>query len=222
MQNDITHYATTRFTSKAFNPDRKIPDEIVEKLKTLLRFSPSSVNSQPWHFVLVSTQEGKEKVAKGTDRLYPFNSDSVRDASHVLVVASRLAFEDDHMLNVLEQEDKDGRFDFDKQTLKPQTHGARNLFANIHKHDLKDLQHWMDKQVYLNIGQFLLGAATLGVDVRPMEGIEIPVIDEEFDLRTKGFTTVAVLALGYHDAERDFNARTPKSRLPMEDIMTLA
>ena len=26
------------------------------------------------------------------------------------------------------------------------------------------IQHWMDKQVYLNLGQFLLGAAALGVD----------------------------------------------------------
>lgn len=220
MSLDILDIAKSRHTAKAFDPARKIAPETVDKLKGLLQFSPSSTNVQPWHFILASTPGGKDKIAKSTDRLYGFNSQSIRDASHVVVFASRLSLEEPFLLQILEQEDRDGRFDFDKETLKPQTHGARNLFANIHRHDLKDLQHWLDKQVYLNIGQFLLGAAALGVDARPMEGIEIPVLDEEFGLREKGFSSLVVVALGYHDPGADFNASTPKSRLPLGDILT--
>lgn len=98
--------------------------------------------------------------------------------------------------------------------------GARNLFINLHKHDYKDVQHWMDKQVYLNIGQFLLGVATLGIDATPMEGIEVAAIDEEFGLREKGYTSLAVVCLGYHHAEDDYNAALPKSRWGYEEILT--
>jgi len=47
-------------------------------------------------------------------------------------------------------------------------------------------------------------------------------IDEEFGLREKGFTAVGVISLGYRK-ESDFNmpSKTPKSRLPEEEIITL-
>jgi len=219
MQHDITYYAKKRHTTKAYDPNRRIPDETVEKLKELLRFSPSSTNIQPWHFVIASTQEGKARVAKATEK-YPFNRPSILNASHVVVFASRLAVDEDYLQHVLEQEDKDGRFDADKETHKPAMHGGRSLFVNLHKQDFKDVQHWMDKQVYLNLGQFLLGAAALGVDATPMEGIEIPVLDAEFGLREKGYSAVFVVPLGYHDPEQDYNASLPKSRLPYSDILT--
>ncbi|HBH45668.1 MAG TPA: oxygen-insensitive NAD(P)H nitroreductase [Hyphomonas atlantica] len=219
MEHDITYYAKKRHTTKAYDPNRRIPDETVEKLKELLRFSPSSTNIQPWHFVIASTQEGKARVAKATEK-YPFNRPSILNASHVVVFASRLAVDEDYLQHVLEQEDKDGRFDADKETHKPAMHGGRSLFVNLHKQDFKDVQHWMDKQVYLNLGQFLLGAAALGVDATPMEGIEIPVLDAEFGLREKGYSAVFVVPLGYHDPEQDYNASLPKSRLPYSDILT--
>lgn len=77
----------------------------------------------------------------------------------------------------------------------------------------------MEKQVYLNIGNFLLGVATLGIDAVPMEGIDMKALDEEFGLREKGYTAVVMVGLGYR-SESDFNANLPKSRLPKEEIFT--
>ena len=39
---DITYFAKHRHTVKAFDPDRKITAENVDKIRDLLRFSPSS------------------------------------------------------------------------------------------------------------------------------------------------------------------------------------
>jgi len=217
---DIVYFAKTRHTTKAFDPTRKIPDEKVEKIKELLRFSPSSTNAQPWHFILASSDEGKARVAKATERLFPFNAPSILNASHVVVFASRLEIPEEFLLKVLEQEDKDGRFDGDKETFKTQMHAGRSMFVNLHKQDFKDVQHWMDKQVYLNLGQFLLGVAALGIDATPMEGFEIPVMDEEFGLREKGYSSLVVVPLGYSDADKDYNAALPKSRLPYSEILT--
>ncbi|MGJ8564583.1 MAG: oxygen-insensitive NAD(P)H nitroreductase [Alphaproteobacteria bacterium] len=221
---DITHFALNRHTVKAFDPARTIDDATVEKLKTLLRFSPSSTNAQPWHFIMASTPEGKARMIKGTEGKYPFNSPSITKASHVVLFASRLEMTESHLQGVLDQEDKDGRFNAEsaeqKAERKAGMDGGRRLFMNLHKQHYKDVQHWMDKQVYLNIGQFLLGAAALGVDATPMEGIDIDAMDAEFGLRDKGFTSLVVVCLGYHDPKEDYNAALPKSRLPFSEILT--
>lgn len=220
---DITHYALSRHSAKAYDQARTIDDATVEKLKTLLRYSPSSTNAQPWHFIMASTPQGKARITKGTEGKYPFNSPSITKASHVVLFASRLEMTEGHLQAVLEQEDKDGRFEADtnerKAERKANMHGGRSMFVNLHKEHYKDVQHWMDKQVYLNIGQFLLGAAALGVDATPMEGIDIDAMDAEFGLREKGYTSLVVVCLGYHDPVEDFNAALPKSRLPFSEIL---
>jgi len=218
MKHDIIHYAKNRHTVKAYDPSKKISDEDIEKIKELLRFSASSTNAQPWHFLLVSTDEGKERVAKANEKMFPFNNPSILWSSHTVIFCSRLTIEEDHLSTVLEQEEADGRFPTKEN--KEQMDGGRKMFINLHKHDFKDVQHWMDKQVYLNIGAFLLGVSTLGIDATPMEGIDIKSIDEEFGLREKGYTSLVAVTLGYHDAEKDYNASLPKSRLPYEYILT--
>ena len=53
-----------------------------------------------------------------------------------------------------------------------------------------------------------------------MEGVDRNALDKEFGLREKGFSSLFVVTLGYSDAENDFNALLPKSRLPYSDILT--
>lgn len=219
---DITDVAKARYTAKAFDSTRRIPDADMDRVRDLLRYSPSSTNIQPWYFVIAGTEEGKARIAKAAERLYPFNVPSILNASHVVVFASRLEADKGHLERVLDKEDRDGRFDTDKDTFKAQMHAGRGMFVNLHKQDHKDVQHWMDKQVYLNLGQFLLGVAAMGIDATPMEGIETKVLDEEFGLRQKGYSSLVVVPLGYADRQSDYNRTLPKSRLSHEDILTEA
>ncbi|KAK3584114.1 hypothetical protein CHS0354_035190 [Potamilus streckersoni] len=219
MKHDIVYYAKHRHTAKAYDPNKVISAEDIEKVKELLRYSPSSTNWQPWHFILASTPEGKARIAKSTEEKYQFNRKSILNASHVVVFCSKLDADEAHMLKVWNQEDKDGRF-ADNPERKKLNYAGRTLFTNLHKQDFKDAQHWMDKQVYLNIGQFLLGVATLGIDATPMEGIDTKVLDIEFGLRAKGYSSLVVVPIGYHHEQEDFNAKLPKSRLPYSEILT--
>ncbi|TXC43693.1 nitroreductase family protein, partial [Salmonella enterica] len=41
-----------RYSTKAFDPSKKLTAEEADKIKTLLLYSPSSTNSQPWHFIV--------------------------------------------------------------------------------------------------------------------------------------------------------------------------
>ncbi|WP_338363831.1 hypothetical protein [Candidatus Xenohaliotis californiensis] len=123
-----------------------------------------------------------------------------------------------HMLKVLKQVEKDGRFVVDPEIHKSQMYMACKLFANLHKYDFKDVQYWMDKQVYLNISQFLLGIATLDTDAMSMKGIDTK-LDEEFGLREKGFSSLVVCQLGI--IIMSFNAtKLPKSHLPYLKMLT--
>lgn len=220
MNKTIMHYAATRHSTKAFDATKKISAENIENIKQLLRISPSSVNSQPWHFILASSAEAKAKIAKATETLYPFNSKSILNASHVVIFCSKTNIEDDYLLKLLEQEAKDGRFAADMESGKSKTQAGRSMFVNIHKNILKDVKFWMEKQVYLNLGAFLLGLAALGIDAVPMEGIDTDVLNEEFDLLKNNYSSLVVVPIGYHDTENDFNAILPKSRLPYSEILT--
>lgn len=209
-----------RYSTKSFDPTKKIAEEDVEQLKSLLRLSPSSVNIQPWHFVIAATEEGKQRMAKGVQGNYKFNEAKILNASHVVLFCVKTTVDEAYKDHIAEAESKAGRFP--NEQIKQMTKDGRTLFVNIHKEMLKDEQHWLEKQVYLNLGQFLLGAAALGIDACPMEGIDARILNEEFGLTEKGLTAVTAVALGYK-TESDFNdpAKTPKARLCVEEILTV-
>jgi len=59
---DIVELVRTRYTTKHYDPARRISDRDIADLMEVLRLSPSSVNSQPWHFFVTGTDEGKARV----------------------------------------------------------------------------------------------------------------------------------------------------------------
>ncbi|MBU3178617.1 oxygen-insensitive NAD(P)H nitroreductase [Clostridium estertheticum] len=215
---NLIEILNTRYSAKEFDSTKKISDEDFIKIKALLRLSASSVNAQPWHFVIANTDEGKKQISKSTQGFFNFNEAKVLEASHVVVFCSRTDMDEEYLLHVLEKEDADGRFT--EKEFKDNQHMGRSKFVNIHRDDEKDLQNWMEKQVYLNIGNLLLGVAALGIDAVPMEGFDKEVLDEELGLRKKGYTAVAIVGLGYR-SDNDFNAELPKSRLKEDEIITI-
>lgn len=67
----ITDFATQRRTTKAFDPSRKLSDEQIAEVQTLLQYAPSSTNSQPWHFIIASTDEGKNALRNPPTQAIP-------------------------------------------------------------------------------------------------------------------------------------------------------
>lgn len=215
---DIAQIALTRHTCKAYDPNRKIPADQVEQLKTLLRHSPSSVNSQPWHFIIVSSNAAKARVAKAMAHpVYSANGPKILNASHVVVCCARTALDETQITAITDQEELDGRFP--NPDGKAAQFKSRSFYVNLHRFDFRDTQHWMEKQVYLALGTLLLGAATLGIDATPIEGFDSRLLNEELGLRDKGLTSVVIAALGYRSGE-DFNAKLPKSRLPAATVIS--
>ncbi|HGM5582948.1 TPA: oxygen-insensitive NAD(P)H nitroreductase [Pseudomonas putida] len=213
---DTVTLAKRRYTTKAYDASRRIEQATIDALLEQLRHSPSSVNSQPWHFIVADSAEGKARLAKATEA-FAYNTPKILNASHVIVFATRTEMTEAHLDAVLDQEAADGRFRDDQARAGQDL--TRRSFLNLHRYDLKDAQHWMEKQTYLALGTALLGAAAHGLDATPIEGFDSKALDAELGLRARGFTSVVLLSLGYR-SEDDFNAGLSKSRLPAETVFT--
>lgn len=214
---NIAEIATTRRTCKAFDPSRKVDPAAIEQLKTLLRFAPSSVNSQPWHFIFATSAEGKEKIAATLAGRFSYNAPKVRDASCVVVLCVRRDLDENHLQALVDQEDSDGRFATPEA--RETQHNARLFYTALHRDQLNDLPRWTEKQIYIALGSLLFGAAALGVDACPMEGIDAAAIDAALGLEAQGLRCVVLTAIGY-SSEQDFNAKLPKSRLPAATVIS--
>ena len=214
---DIAQLATCRRTAKTFDPARKIPEAVFAQLRTLLRYSPSSVNSQPWHFLVAATTAGKARLARAATGSYAYNAPKIQNASHVVVLCVRTGLTEPQLAALLEQERQDGRFPLPEDQEKQRK--ARSAYVDFHRSVRADLPHWLDKQAYIALGALLFGAAALGLDACPMEGFDADLLDRELGLAARSFRPVAIVALGYRGAD-DWNAKLPKSRLPAESLFT--
>jgi nitroreductase/dihydropteridine reductase len=207
----------SRYATKIYDPKRRISKEDMSKIEALLQMSPSSVNSQPWHFIIADTDEAKKRLSKATQGGFGFNEDKILNSAAVVVFAGKNEISDEYLLTLLNKEEKDGRFL--SEDFKADQDKARKFYVNKRFYEFKDLRHWIEKQVYLNLGFFLMGVANLGLDATPMEGFNKTILDKELYLHQQGYSSVVMVALGYH-AENDFNAKLPKSRFDKKDIIT--
>ncbi len=53
-----------RKTSRAFDPNFRIPEEHYDLILEAARHAPSGANAQPWHFIVVTEPEIKEKLGQ--------------------------------------------------------------------------------------------------------------------------------------------------------------
>lgn len=187
-----------RYTTKKYNPSKKISDQQIEELKEILHLSPSSINSQPWKFSFVTDPETKEKLAE----VSWLNTQKVLDANAV-VIFSRIdnitLFE-----KQIELELPEGAVNYYKEFIKPQTE--------------EQIKSWFDRQVYLALGVFLSACAEMGIDSTPMEGIEPANYDAILD--EKDYASLMAVAIGYRDID-DFNqpSKKPKSRRDINQVI---
>jgi nitroreductase/dihydropteridine reductase len=214
---DLVRYARTRYAAKAYDPTRKIPEQQIEQLRTLMRLAPSSVNSQPWHFIVAASDAGKARIAKATHGPYAYNAPKILNASHVFVLCTRHTLSDAHIEAIIEQEVRDGRHP-DEQARRTRRETLFS-YADAHRYTRRDAQAWMEKQTYIALGILLLGAVQLELDATPIEGFDSAVLDRELSLPEQGFTSTVLVPLGYHGAD-DFNVALPKSRFPAEALFT--
>ena len=107
---NLSDLVRSRYATKAFSAERTIPAEQLSQLCDLLRFAPSSTNSQPWHFVLAQSTAGKAQVVCAAHGRFASNASKINQASLCVVFCAKTDLQDDYLEQVLQQEEHDGRF----------------------------------------------------------------------------------------------------------------
>ncbi|EOR06080.1 oxygen-insensitive NAD(P)H-dependent nitroreductase NfsB [Acinetobacter genomosp. 15BJ] len=214
---DTLATAKKRYATKAYDAEKKIPQAQFEKLLEILRFSPSSVNIQPWHFLVAESDQAKQRIASALTGNYVYNAAKVLNSSHTLVFCTRTDISAEYLEQLLQQDDASGRFK--DETAKQGQRATRSGYVEFYRNELKNLPAWMENQTYLALGQLLFAAGLEGIDATPMEGFDRELMNKEFGLAEKGLKASVIVALGYR-SDSDFNAKLPKSRLPEEVVLT--
>lgn len=208
---DFVKLSEQRFTAKKFDVNKKIPRYDVEKLKTILQLSPSSVNSQPWVFLWGTSDNSKKRVRPA---IADFNWNRIDTCSDFIVIAVRKGLDDKFQHTLLDQEIKDGRIA--NEEIAKECFESRKFFIDLRERTGQTL-NWETKQAYIAMTALLYGAASLGIDSTPIEGFDEDKMDKLLNLDNYGVHSVLVVTLGY-DAEDDHNRTRPKSRLEQSKI----
>lgn len=214
---DLLKITQTRYTTKAYDPSKKIPAEQFERLLEILRLAPSSINIQPWHFFIADHDATKQRIAKALVGTYAYNAPKVLDSSHTILFCTKADINELHLENLLNRDDLSGRFK--DESAKEGQKNTRAGYIHYYRNEKGDIQRWAENQTFIALGQMLLAAGIEGVDATPIGGFDEEMISEELQLAEQGLIPSVLLTLGYR-SENDFNAKLPKSRLPAEDIFT--
>ena len=204
----------SRYTTKHYDTTKPLTDDEVATLLEVLRQSPSSVNSQPWHFFVARTAEAKARVLPG---ILDFNQPRVTDADTVIIFAVNDQYTDADFEDRLEQETVDGRYP--NAEMRAQQDQGRRYFVGLHSKTPEELYEWSARQAYIALGFLLYAAADMGIDTTCLEGIDAGKLDEILGLKGTGLRTAVAVSLGHRSAN-DGNATRPKSRLTLDKVVT--
>jgi 3-hydroxypropanoate dehydrogenase len=180
--------------------DRPVTDDILRRLYDLMKFGPTSANSNPARILFLRTREAKQ-------RLLPALSSSNADKTMQAPVTAILAY--------------DVRFFEETPKLFPNNPAMANIFSSSPQ--LAETTAF--RNASLQGGYFILAARALGLDCGPMSGFDNAKVDAEFFTAAAGnppsFHQVKsnfLCNIGYGDAAKLF-PRNP--RLAFEEACRL-
>lgn len=197
-----------RYATKKFDPNKKIEKSLFQELEQALVLTPSSYGLQPWKFIVVSDQSKKEELAN-----HSYNQPQPKDCSHLVVISRLSKIDEGYVHRFIELTSKTRNVEPESlDTYKGMMTGFVNRSSD------EDLNHWMEKQCYIALGNLMTAAALLSVDSCPMEGFVKEKYDEILGLTEKGLSSVVVAALGYR-ADDDKYAKAKKVRHAVSDAV---
>ncbi len=217
MPHAIINDLASRYTAKRYDPTRKISAADLAVIYQALQMSPSSINSQPWKFIVVSSDEAKARLHDTFASQFQFNQPHAKAASQTILFAYNPYYTRTHYGAVVDQQISDGRA---SPAERDQQFGAFG-FVDLNTDENGYNGNWTKAQTYLALGNLMHVLARLGIDSTPMEGVDKTRIGELFAPELNGYVCEVALAIGYHHPDEDYNASLPKSRLPIEQVVSV-
>ena len=199
-----------RYATKKMNPTKTVPQDKVDRILEAVRLAPTSSGLQPFEVFVVTNPEVREKI-----KAIAWNQSQVTDGSQLLVFAAWDNYTADRINSM---------FDLTNEERGSTNEGWENYRQMLlSKYPVRsadeNFQH-AARQAYIGLGLALAAAAMEEVDSTPMEGFDNKALDEILNLGDKGLKSVAIMPLGYREADQDWLANLKKVRKPRELFVT--
>lgn len=197
MNNDFKDIVFNRRSVRVFDENYKIPrDEMLQIIKETTE-APSSVNLQPWRFVVVESQEGKDKLRP----LIQFNlSQNDTSSAMIIIFGDMKCYEKTEEIygravekGLMTEEEKKKMVDL---IMREYTGATRQKMNDIVKIDSS-----------LAAMQMQLVARAHGYETCLIGGFEEDVIAEEFGLDKERYVPVTIVAIGKGNEDANDSVR---------------
>lgn len=215
MTHSIIADLENRYTAKKYDVSKRVSSADLAVIYEAMRLSASSINSQPWKFIVIESDAAKQRMHDTFANKFQFNQPHIKSASQIILFAHNPAYTRDDYAKVVDKGIVDGRT---KPEEREQAFGGF-AFVDLNTAEDGDNATWTKSQTYLALGNTLHTLARLGIDSTTMEGVDSELIGEIFSEELGGYVCEVALAIGYHHSEEDYNAKLPKSRLAMEEVI---
>jgi len=217
MNHPIIEDLLWRYTTKKYDPSKKVSQQDLNVFLEALRLSASSINSQPWKFVVLESDEAKARMQQTFGDSPSPNKQHVVEGSHVILFGNHPRYTRDNYTEVVDQGIED------KRTMPENRDAAFRACFYVDKNtdEQGSTSSWTRAQTYIALGNALHTLARLKIDSTPMEGLNAEAATKEFANELDGHECSLALVIGYHHADEDFNAKLPKSRKTFEKVFTI-
>ncbi|WP_264740470.1 nitroreductase family protein [Cytobacillus firmus] len=203
ISNDFKEIVTGRRSIRNYDPTVKISREEMAEILKEASLAPSSVNLQPWRFVVIDSKEGKETLAP----LAKFNQRQVETSAAVIAVFVDMKSEA-FIEKIYDTAVEKGYMPADVRD--KQVPSIKGLVENMTFEQKKDMNLIDAGLVSM---QLMLAARAHGYDTNPIGGYEKDRIAEAFHLDKERYYPVMLISIG-KAADQGYKS----VRLPVEDI----
>ena len=195
-------YATTKFDSA-----KPISEQDIEKLKEIVKLSPSSWGFQFYKIFVITDPELKQELLPAA-----YNQNQIIDCSHLFVFCSYNSVHEQDIDQMIAQFHKLRANDdsYNKESIDNYGTGSKKSILNMEPNRQAE---WLKKQCYIALGQLMVGCADMRIDSCPMEGFKSDEVDEILDLQSQNLTSVVLLPMGYRAPDDKYQHKT-KVRKP--------
>ncbi|OJG87726.1 nitroreductase [Enterococcus raffinosus] len=203
VNNDFSEITFGRKSVRVYDERVKISHEEMLEMIQEATTAPSSVNMQPWRFVIVESVEQKEKLKP----LIRFNTkQNDTSSAMILIFGDMLCYELGE--EIYDQAVEEGKMPVEVRD--QQLSAIIPYYKSFTKEQMNDVVK-IDSS--LAAMQFMLIARSHGYETNPIGGFEADQLAESFGLNKDRYTPVMILSIG-----KAKEAGYTSVRLPAEKI----
>ncbi|MDU7055052.1 MAG: nitroreductase family protein [Enterococcus hirae] len=186
VSNDFSDIVYNRRSIRNFDPSVKIPREELLEILDKTVTAPSSVNMQPWRFVVVESEEGKEKL----EPFVSYNGLQNETSSAMVLIFADLKSQE-RAEEIYGKAVAQGKMP--EEVKEKQLSSIVPMYENAPREMMNEIVH-IDAS--LAAMQFMLVARSHGYETNPIGGFEADQLAEAFDLDKERYVPVMILSVG--------------------------